>query len=274
MYRKAVVVFSIFFISLFAGCVDKLSTSQISWKNYEEGFTEMDNEKPAIIEFYVKNDKICKLFDEKIYANNDVMEGLNDFVKIKVEAYERNDLITAYGIRYVPTVIFLNKEGYETFRFVLYSEKQLEQTSQIVNYFLNGIEIASGEPQDFSFTTINEEKKELKDYRGEVVLVDFMATWCTPCHSQMQQLDAIHETKNVTIISIDVDTNEDSKKIKKEFSEYTNKWIFGRDVDGVAVKYLVVSIPTIYIFDEEGKVFYRHEGVIYSQQLGKIIDEI
>lgn len=275
---KKIVFFIIAFIIL-AGCVEKESIktdgiTEIEWRDYEEGI-DFAQEKAVIIDFYADWCKPCKKMDEQLYTNESVIEKAKNFLMIRVNADENRELAINYGIQYLPTVIFL-KNGSELFRITGYDYTKPESSIQ---NFLNAMDQAikgEGLKEDFSFLTLDGKKHNLSDYRGKVVIVDFMATWCYPCKMEMQELEEVlnYYGENVTIISISVDSNDNADKIKNTFSSYVNKWIFGMDKYGLQQKYMITSVPTLYIFNKEGEIAYHHKGLTYANELINEIDEI
>lgn len=133
----------------------------------------------------------------------------------------------------------------------------------------------SNEGENFSFITVDGKHGSLKDYRGKVVIVDFMATWCFPCHMQMKELEKVHLEygKDVIIISIDIDGRENADTIKNTFSNYINKWIFAMN-SSIAYRYEIKAIPTIYIYDKKGNIAFNETGYTSFDKIKKIIDKL
>ncbi|KXB06948.1 hypothetical protein AKJ54_00935 [candidate division MSBL1 archaeon SCGC-AAA382K21] len=128
---------------------------------------------------------------------------------------------------------------------------------------------------NFNLTTVEGEKFSLKEYRGQVVVLDFMATWCGPCKLEMEHLKDIHSSysrNKITIMSIDVSPDESDKQIRDFKEEYEAGWIFASGPK-VGLEYKVTGIPTLYMINAEGKIVYKKVGLTDSSKLSKKIDE-
>lgn len=128
---------------------------------------------------------------------------------------------------------------------------------------------------NFNLTDIEGEKISLKKYRGQVVILDFMATWCGPCKLEMKHLKEIHSSYNknkIAILSIDVSPDESDKQIKNFKEEYEAGWIFASGPK-VGLEYKVTGIPTLYVINPEGKIVYKRIGLTDSSELSNEIDK-
>ncbi len=129
--------------------------------------------------------------------------------------------------------------------------------------------------EDFSFLGLDGFEKNLSDYRGQIVILDMWATWCSPCGYQMLELEKVnnyYDAEIIEIISIDIDQRETIAMVQEYIDEFQNnginlKWTFGMDVEQIWEKYKISGgIPTLYIFDENGNIQYSHEGVsVFSE---------
>ncbi|OGS41125.1 MAG: hypothetical protein A3K77_00325 [Euryarchaeota archaeon RBG_13_31_8] len=139
--------------------------------------------------------------------------------------------------------------------------------------------------EDFTFTHIDGSLKNLKDYRGKVVILDMWATWCGPCKNQMLILHQVYENysrNDLEIISIDVDPRETIQLIenfKVTFNQNYNvdlNWVLGLDNGSIWEKYKLErgGIPTIYIFDRKGEIIYYAEGLTSYSVICKEIDDL
>lgn len=136
---------------------------------------------------------------------------------------------------------------------------------------------------DFEVTLLDGATIHLKDYRGEVVVVDLWAISCQPCAAQMVELETLYNTytrNDLEIISINVNPSESSKDIQnyidsaKEY-DYDFQWIFGNDDGSIWENYKINDgIPTLYIFNKKGNIYYSAEGLHSSSDLAIKINEL
>jgi len=141
--------------------------------------------------------------------------------------------------------------------------------------------------EDFSFTSLNDGTKHLSDFYGKVIVLDCMAVNCQPCMFQMFELKKISEnySKNdVTILSIDVwvSSGETASLLQETIDAFKNQvnmtldWTFGLDdLQGtIQNTYASAGVPTLYIFDKKGNIYYSHVGYEDYSALSLKIDEV
>ena len=130
---------------------------------------------------------------------------------------------------------------------------------------------------DFTITDLDGNKVTLSTFRGKVVVLDLMATWCPPCKEEMKHLNEIHDkydSARVVIMSIGIDTSESEKQLSDFKNEFGGDWIFAMDTNNIGDKYTVSNIPTMVIVDKDGQISLRDEGVIKSDKLSEEIDKV
>jgi thiol-disulfide isomerase/thioredoxin len=125
--------------------------------------------------------------------------------------------------------------------------------------------------EDFVFTALDGSNISLSDYRGKVVILDLWATWCNPCHAVMPELKKIYENysrNDLEILSVDIDPRESVQYIQSFIDWFEDQydielnWIFGKDDGDISEKYMNEgAIPTLAVFDQKGRVYYRKAGV-------------
>lgn len=114
------------------------------------------------------------------------------------------------------------------------------------------IEIGAIAPE---FTAVNSagEQVKLSDYRGKVVMINFWASWCTPCVREMPMINQISQTYQNDVQTLFVNVGEAKGTIR----EFMNKQQFDFpviiDVTGkVSGQYRITGLPATMIIDQEG----------------------
>jgi peroxiredoxin len=108
---------------------------------------------------------------------------------------------------------------------------------------------------DFVLADLNGKKWALKELRGRVVLVNFWATWCPPCRSEMPDLEALYrQFKNEGFVVLSI-SDEDANKVKPFIDEYRFSYPIlldpGRKVNE---QYNIEGIPKSFVYDRDGKL--------------------
>jgi thiol-disulfide isomerase/thioredoxin len=109
---------------------------------------------------------------------------------------------------------------------------------------------------------IHAEELNLDQYSGQVVYVDFWASWCIPCKKSFPWMNEMHQKykdQGLKIIAINVD--EESADADKFLADTPAEFTILRDPEGkLAKQYKLVGMPTSLLFDTQGKLVSRHVG--------------
>lgn len=117
----------------------------------------------------------------------------------------------------------------------------------------------------------NDTQYTLENFKGQVVLLNFWASWCPPCKAEMPAMENIYKelsSKGFTILAINV-TNQDSKANALNFYQANNlSFPILFDIQGeVASKYQVRSLPTSFFIDQNGLIQHVVVGGPMSEGL-------
>lgn len=120
--------------------------------------------------------------------------------------------------------------------------------------------LAPGQPAPgFTLTSIDGKEYSLSDFRGQLVYLDFWASWCGPCRREIPHLKKLKEAykgKPIAIIAISIDDDMAAweKMVKdQELGGYQlhaeKAWL-----SDAAQQYQVYGVPTFVLIDGEGKI--------------------
>ena len=115
---------------------------------------------------------------------------------------------------------------------------------------------------DFTITGADGKPLKMSAFQGEVVLLNFWASWCGPCRQEMPILDRIHQRYKplgFTVVGVNVD--EERGPAAHMLQETPVSFPIGFDPRGiVSTVYGVDSMPSTVIIDRRGMVRYTHRG--------------
>lgn len=134
---------------------------------------------------------------------------------------------------------------------------------------------------DFTLKSITGEKLSLKDFRGDVVLVDFWATWCGPCQMSIPELVHLQEKyreKDLVILGISLDEpgKVDDIQLQRFIDKYQMNYPVMRGGDDVMMSYFgrtSTSIPVMFVVNREGKIVEKVSG-FFPGKTEKIIQRL
>ena len=120
--------------------------------------------------------------------------------------------------------------------------------------------------KDITFFDINNKVVNLNDYKGNLVLLNFWATWCAPCKEEMPSLDLLQvneDLDNLKIFPINVgqDNLEKSLSFFKNLKIKNLKIYFDETMSN-AKKFSLRGLPTTILLNKDGLEFARIIGSI------------
>ena len=119
-----------------------------------------------------------------------------------------------------------------------------------------------------SITLIDDKGKfiDLNEYNGNLILLNFWATWCAPCKEEMPSLDKLQNNKNfnnlkIFPINVGQENHEKAKAFFKELKIKNLEFYFDSKIT-LAKKFGLRGIPTSILFNKDGLEFARIIGSI------------
>ncbi len=133
------------------------------------------------------------------------------------------------------------------------THKNFDQEKADVGYLAPG----------FSLRNLKGNRESLGKYRGQVVVLNFWATWCAPCRVEMPSFENLYRryrSEGMTVLAITIDKNADAK-IKSFVEEYGLSFPVLLDTKGEVERlYPSMTIPFTYVIDRDGRVVARVDG--------------
>ena len=131
---------------------------------------------------------------------------------------------------------------------------------------------------EFTVTDTDGNPVKLSDFAGKPVVLNFWATWCNPCTSELPEFEAAAKANpDIQFMMINVVDNEretmETALAFMEEANYTFPVFF--DITYTATMNLgIKSIPTTIFIDADGNIVAQSSGLVGAQQLQEGIDMI
>ena len=105
-------------------------------------------------------------------------------------------------------------------------------------------------------------KHDLKDYKGQIVLVQFWATYCGPCRQEMPSMNKMmKKMADIPFKILAVDMGETKEEVDQFVSEVKPEFTILMDEDGCSINdWRVFAAPSNFIIDPEGNIRYTLFG--------------
>ena len=120
---------------------------------------------------------------------------------------------------------------------------------------------------DFTLKDLAGKSWHLKDLKGQVVLVNFWATWCPPCRKEMPDLQALYQKlqkKGLVVLAL---SDEDEGKVRPFIEKEGYRFPVLLDAGGAAAKqFRVDGIPKNFLFDRNGQLVAQSIDMRTRQQ--------
>ncbi len=146
---------------------------------------------------------------------------------------------------------------------------------------LAGAATVKGPAPNFTLKSMGGKNLKLSEMTGNVVLINFWASWCGPCREEMPLLNALHNKYaplGFTVLGVNVEEQIDGalsflKNVPVDFP------ILLDNENKVSRQYKVIAMPTTVVVDRDGNMRYLHEGYKpgdekkYRQMIKKLVRE-
>lgn len=123
--------------------------------------------------------------------------------------------------------------------------------------------------EDFALVGLDGKEQRLSQYRGQVVLVNFWATWCKPCTTEMPAMQATYDRlREKGFVVLAINELEDETKVREHIKQYGHTFPVLMDRDNkVANQFGVFGLPVSVFIDEKGVVQEYIKGGLLTEQV-------
>ncbi len=122
---------------------------------------------------------------------------------------------------------------------------------------------------------INGENVSLSNFKGEVVFINFWATWCPPCRAEMPEIQALYQEQKKDVVFLMVALDKDFEKAKKFVQKKEFDFPIYQSVSSLPEEFKSRSIPATFVVSTDGKIVFRREGIADYNNVAfrKILEE-
>jgi peroxiredoxin len=133
-------------------------------------------------------------------------------------------------------------------------------------------------PPPFSLEDLSGNKVSLSDFQGRPVLLNFWASWCPPCRSEMSELQRVYAAQGedgLVVLGVNTLYQDDINDVKKFVTEQQLTFPILLDSEGaVAVAYRVSTLPTSVFVGRDGKIHLIQIGQMTQPFVESVLEEM
>lgn len=128
--------------------------------------------------------------------------------------------------------------------------------------------------EDFRLVDLEGKQQSLSQHRGKIVLVNFWATWCKPCTTEMPAMQTTYDRlRDKGFVVLAINELEDEPKVREHIKQYGHTFPVLLDRDNkVANQFGVFGLPVSVFIDEKGVVREYIKGGLLTEQV--ILDAV
>ncbi|MEM7029709.1 MAG: TlpA disulfide reductase family protein [Chloroflexota bacterium] len=139
-----------------------------------------------------------------------------------------------------------------------------------------GTQLSGFPAPDFELTTFDGNRVVLSELRGQVVVINFWASWCVECYREAALLEqAYKDFQDQGVIFVGVDYLDTEKEALAYMAEYGITYPSGQDIGTqISRDYHLTGVPETFFIDREGNVAHVQIGSIEEPQLYQLLAKL
>ena len=132
----------------------------------------------------------------------------------------------------------------------------------------------SSSDSNFTLNDLEGNPVSLSDFKGNIVVLNFWATWCPPCIAEIPDFVTVfNEFKDKDVQFIGV-SNEDISTLKSFAADYNINYPILVDDKNIMEIWGIRAIPTTFVFDRDGQIVFKNVGMMTGEQIRNVIENI
>lgn len=144
---------------------------------------------------------------------------------------------------------------------------------------VESVDLKDRKAPDFSlalFDQFEQDQLSLADLRGQVVVVNFWASWCVECYKEAALLEqAWQDYKDRGVMFVGVDYLDTDKEGLAYMAKYGITYPSGPDMGSkISKEYAITGVPETFFIDQEGNIVHVQIGPIERDQLYSLLDRL
>jgi thiol-disulfide isomerase/thioredoxin len=128
---------------------------------------------------------------------------------------------------------------------------------------------------DFELQSVDGFSRKLSDYRGKAVMINFWASWCTPCKEEIPLLQAAYDQYSGSLVVLGVNAGESEAVVRNYLERVRMTFPVLLDIgDEVSYLYQVRAFPTTLFIDRDGVIKDLHVGLLSQSIMDRYLERL
>ena len=139
--------------------------------------------------------------------------------------------------------------------------------------------VRKNQAPDFTVTDGSGAAVRLSDFFGQPIILNFWATWCPPCRSELPDFDKLYRQYGTSVRFMMIDLTDGYRETAESVKEFVSKNdytfpVYYDDHGSAANAYRVSSIPFTVVIDKNGNMHKTHLGAMSAEAIKNLIQSV